>query len=208
MAYLNANIPLQKVLVRKEYLYDFNQGFGEYEEGWLFAACAIQGRALMFHVLIDNGAVYFRLPISAFCRKPCEHMSLEVLETWDCLSNDINVIEYRLLRNMATEPFLKDKKSYQGLYLFTIDFAASDPNVLDCSLVETPGEHKCAHFIELDSGQFCLVPNNRVRFKDASLATESKPIDYKIQTRKYFSEYGNKWIATNEYHYAMERKED
>jgi len=188
MAHLNANIPPQKVFVRKEYLYDFNQGFGEYEEGWLFGVCSIAGRAILFHVLIDNGAVYYRLPISAFCKKPCEYKQLETLECWDAFSYELAVIEYRFLRHMTVEALLKDKTKQTGTYLFTIDFMASDPNILDCSLVETPGEHKCAHFIELDTGQFCLQPNNRLLFRDASLATEKKKIDYKIQSKKYFSE--------------------
>ena len=109
---------------------------------------------------------------------------------------------------MTVEALLKDKTKQTGTYLFTIDFMASDPNILDCSLVETPGEHKCAHFIELDTGQFCLQPNNRLLFRDASLATEKKKIDYKIQSKKYFSENGNKWVATDEYQYAMEQIKD
>jgi ABC-type antimicrobial peptide transport system permease subunit len=42
---------------------------GESEECVLFAIASISGRALLFHALLSNGAVYYRLPISAFFPK-------------------------------------------------------------------------------------------------------------------------------------------
>ena len=66
MAYLNANIPPIYCKIRREYLYDLKKHHGESEECVLFAIASISGRALLFHALLSNGAVYYRLPISAF----------------------------------------------------------------------------------------------------------------------------------------------
>jgi hypothetical protein len=34
-----------------------------------FGIASISGRALLFHIMLPNGAVYYRLPISAFFQK-------------------------------------------------------------------------------------------------------------------------------------------
>jgi hypothetical protein len=69
MSYLNANIPPIYCKIRREYLYDLQKHHGESEECVLFAIASISGRALLFHALLSNGAVYYRLPISAFFQK-------------------------------------------------------------------------------------------------------------------------------------------
>jgi hypothetical protein len=38
----------------------------------------------------------------------------------------------------------KDKKWHWGRYLFTVDFAHPEPNILDTDHSEIPHEHKCA----------------------------------------------------------------
>ena len=41
----------------------------------------------------------------------------------------------------------KDKKWHAGKYLFTVDFAHPESNILDTDHSEIPHEHKCAHII-------------------------------------------------------------
>ena len=48
----------------------------------------------------------------------------------------------------------KDKKWHPGKYLFTVDFAHPESNILDTDHSEIPHEHKCAHIIALDDGNF------------------------------------------------------
>jgi len=55
-----------------------------------------------------------------------------------------------------------DKKFYHGKYLFTIDWAHPDTNILDVEHSEIPQEHKCAHILELDNGNYAAQPNNRL----------------------------------------------
>ena len=49
----------------------------------------------------------------------------------------------------------KDKKWHYGKYLFTVDWAHPDSNILDADHSEIPHEHKCAHILALDDGNMC-----------------------------------------------------
>ena len=69
MAYLNANIPVQYAQIKKEYLYDLTRHVGEVEDCIIFGITSLTGRALLFHAIMENGAVFYRLPISAFIQK-------------------------------------------------------------------------------------------------------------------------------------------
>jgi len=64
MALLNADIPPIYCKVRKEYLYDFKKHHGESEECVVFGLTSMAGAATLFHIMLPNGAVFFRLPIS------------------------------------------------------------------------------------------------------------------------------------------------
>ena len=55
----------------------------------------------------------------------------------------------------------KDKQWHHGSYLFTVDWAHPDANILDTDHSEIPHEHKCAHIIALDDGNYAAQPNNR-----------------------------------------------
>ena len=50
-----------------------------------------------------------------------------------------------------------DKKFYHGQYLFTIDWAHPDVNILDTEHSEIPQEHKCAHILALDNGNYAIT---------------------------------------------------
>ena len=69
MAYLNVNIPATCAQVRREYLYDFSGHVGEVEDCIIFGMASLTGRALLFHAIMENGAVFYRLPISAFIQR-------------------------------------------------------------------------------------------------------------------------------------------
>ena len=69
MAYLNANIPPTYAQIRREYLYDLKKHHGEVEDCIIFCVTCITGRALLFHAIMENGAVFYRLPITAFIQR-------------------------------------------------------------------------------------------------------------------------------------------
>jgi len=69
MAYLNANIPVTYAQIRREYLYDLKDHHGEVEDCIIFGLSSITGRPILFHAIMENGAVFYRLPISAFIQR-------------------------------------------------------------------------------------------------------------------------------------------
>jgi hypothetical protein len=79
MAYLNANIPATYAQIRKEYLYDLKKHHGEVEDCIIFGLSSMGGRAILFHAIMGNGAIFYRLPISAFIQqgfKPSELLGI------------------------------------------------------------------------------------------------------------------------------------
>ena len=90
MSYLNANIPPIYCKIRKEYLYDLKENKGQYSDCVIFSISSISGRAILFNIMLPNGACYWRLPISAFYQKQFDRaevpdMQVHELELWNCL---------------------------------------------------------------------------------------------------------------------------
>ena len=88
MAYLNANIPVVYAQIKKEYLYDLKKHKGEVEDCIIFGITSLTGRAILFHAIMENGAVFYRVPISAFIQRGYEPESvptqrLDELELWN-----------------------------------------------------------------------------------------------------------------------------
>jgi hypothetical protein len=101
MAYLNANIPVQYAQIRREYLYDLKKHYGEVEDCIIFGIASITGRPILFHAIMENGAVFYRLPISAFIQRGFQPKAvptrrLDELELWNCFSYYPSVIYSRL----------------------------------------------------------------------------------------------------------------
>ena len=69
MAYLNANIPVEYAQIRREYLYDLKEHHGEVEDCIIFGFASITGRPILFHCIMEHGAIFYRLPISAFIQR-------------------------------------------------------------------------------------------------------------------------------------------
>jgi len=190
MAYLNANIPATYAQVRKEYLYDLQKHHGEVEDCVIFGLASIAGKAVLFHCLLPNGAVYYRLPISAFIQRAYDilqvpRMRLDELELWDSFSYYPAITVFDFLAGQECKYLGKDKKFYTGEYLFTIDWAHPEPNILDVDHSEIPQEHKCGHFIALDNGNYAIQPNNRMLWHLGNFTTKKEWPDYKTQTSEW-----------------------
>ena len=114
MAYLNANIPATYAQVRREYLYDLKEHHGEVEDCLLFGFASITGRPILFHAIMENGAIFYRLPISAFIQrgyKPEEvpRMRLDELELWNCFSYYPSITSFDVLDGQSGKFIGKDK---------------------------------------------------------------------------------------------------
>ena len=210
MAFLVANLPPIKVYVKKEYLYDHEKGHGELVEGVWVTVKSIQGRALYFETYLpEYGALYDKLPISAFVTSPDikDNLGLEELELWDAFSYHITVIEKKNLGERC-KYLAPSKKWYYGKYLFTIDSCHADTNILNVSYSEVPEEHKSFNILELDNGHYAAQPNNRCLFYEKSM-TPSKMLqpDFKVSTKYYSVEGESKWTAGDDTNYFYELKE-
>jgi hypothetical protein len=216
MAHLVANIPPVHGYVRREFLYDFESGHGEYEPCIWVTLKSIRGQAFRIEAYLPNyGALYDKLPLHAFVSRsenldPTKFLPLDTLQIWDCFSHDFTVVQKSFLRNLTAKFYAKDKNFYEGEYMFTVDHSAPDPNILDTSYAEWPEDHKSFNFIQLDNGQYAAQPNNRCLFLDAaSNPQELKFPDFRVCTKKYIVEQRPKWMLgdTNTVMYEKAKKE-
>ena len=91
MAYVNANIPVQYAQIRREYLYDLKKHHGEVEDCVIFGISSIAGRATLFHAIMEDGAEYYRLHLSAFIQRGFKPEDVHVrrldrLQLWNYFS--------------------------------------------------------------------------------------------------------------------------
>ena len=59
---------------------------------------------------------------------------------------------------------------------------------MDTEHSEIPQEHKCAHILALDNGNFAAQPNNRLLWHVNSYTTDNSWPDYKVQTTYWDAE--------------------
>jgi hypothetical protein len=199
---MNINLPYMEVYVARWAVTDGKKKEGS-ERGWLYAAKAPHHKALQFHVLLESGASYWGLPISAL--KTTEEdgwLSLSDAQLWSNISTNVSVTEFKFLRRMACSVRLRNGKTEKGIYRFTIDYEGQG------DLSDTPNEHKCAHIIELDSGHLVAYPNNRVVFNDSSLVKgNAAAMGYKINTTEYLVDETNWSVGeTDDYLYRSEEE--
>jgi hypothetical protein len=195
-------LPPVKVLVRPEYLYDFQCGEdAPLVQGIWVSVKALRGEAFRFETYLpEYGALYDKLPISAFVWREDvwaddnADLPLDVLQIWDALSYHVTVVEKPLLKGLRAEFFAKDKQTHGGEYMFTLDTCNPDPRIPDFTFSETVDEHKSYNLLKLDNGQFALQPNNRCRFYEPAFnPREMKFPDFMVATRKYRVEQHAKW---------------
>ena len=216
MAYLNANIPLIYAQIRREYLYDLTGHHGEVEDCIVFGVASITGRPVLFHCIMENGAVFYRLPISAFIQrgfqpKDVPSQRLDELELWNSFSYYPAITSFDLLDGQSAKFFGKDKKWYKGADLFTIDWAHPESNIVDTDHSEIPHEHKCAHILALENGNYAAQPNNRIIWSIPSFTVKDEiPFDWKVQTSEWNVEDDMKWKTedSDKFFYDVEKKDD
>ena len=214
MSYLNANIPPIYCKIRKEYLYDLKEHQGESSDCVIFGLSSISGRALLFNIMLPNGACFWRLPISAFFQKEFSRadvpdMQANELQLWNCFSYWPSVHCFDWLAGINGKYLGKDKKFYHGEYLFTVDWAHPETNILNTEHSEIPQEHKCAHVLALANGNFAAQPNNRILWHVNSYTTDNSWPDYKVQNTVWDVETSD-WVTedSDKMFYEIEKTKD
>lgn len=192
MPELNISSPAWKCYVRREYL--FNCIVEKDRELWtpvlVIGISSVPGRALGFHVLTEDGGLFWRLPITALASKPTEvDHPLEHAQLWDCFTPFASCIIFDYLDRMRCRVRV-GKEHLEGTYLMTIDWYGLGSNA---EYVDDVG-HKCAHIIELDDGNYVAQPNNRIVWLDKAWVSEPmKPGEnpgYKTNTQIWKCERG------------------
>ena len=190
MSQLICNLPAIHVWIRREYLRDHEDGHGEFVKGVWVSCKSMPGRAFYFETYLpDYGAMFDKLPISAFVSEPetpKKDLELHNLQFWNCMDYGVVSIHKQFVSSMMFEAYTRDQGKLKGTYVATIDNYHADINTIDYSTSETPAEHKSHNLLELENGQFGLYPNNRMRIYDNSL-TPDKPLmpDFKVSTMEY-----------------------
>ena len=211
---LICNLPAERVYVRKEYLQDHQSGHGEFVEGVWVSAKSIPGRAFYFETYLPQyGAIFDKLPISAFVRTPNTpdpDLDLPNLQFWNCMDYGVACMNKGFISSMDAEVFSRDHGFIKGQYLFTLDNYHSNPDVIDNNVSEVPQEHKSHNCVELENGQFALYPNNRMRLYDLSITPDLPLVpDFKVSTIEYQVENGVRWGRlgdTDDYYWQTEEE--
>ena len=197
MAQLNANIPYIESFVKDQYLYD-DPNNNNLTPCYIFGVKTIINRPLLFHCQMENGVVWWSLPLSAFVwKKDFDNLSdnenerLSLLQYWDCQSNDVSVTVFTYLQNYTVEVFNRNKEWFRGTYLFTIDDYYSDNNSLPSGYA-IDGNTKCYHILKLDNGNFGAYPNNYLRWNNLNFCDpydKTNPPKYKSFNKVFNSEF-------------------
>lgn len=185
---LNCDIPPTEVWVRDEFLHAHERGHGDVTRGYAFGVASVPGQSIGFHVLLENGAQYGRLPLHALLVQPKGRVinNLEWIETWDCPSSTVSCVTYDFLAGKKVDARIPTQMAnysdwFPGEYLFTLDWNAS-------AYADGVGDlgWKCAHVLRLDAGHFAALPNNKIRWYDKAFVRPfSERPDYKVNPVKW-----------------------
>ena len=97
MSKLICNLPAIDVWVRKEYLRDQKDGHGKFVKGVWVSCKSLPGRAFYFETYLpEYGALFDKLPISAFCSSPETpepDLDLYNLQFWNCMDYNVTCIQ-------------------------------------------------------------------------------------------------------------------
>ena len=173
MPELNANIPPIDCYVRGNFLRNQEDSHDKYFECVIFGVSSVQNRSPLFHFMMADGGLWWRMPINAFCKEPgTPEVDLHELVLWNSFSPNVAVTKFANLANLKMSYKDRNKNVVKGKYLFTLDWHNPESNRLDDGYSETPNEHKCGHVIQRDDGNFAIQPNNRVRVFEPSFANK------------------------------------
>jgi hypothetical protein len=219
MPELNANIPpncrtlRSRVLyVRGNFLRNQKDSHDKYFPCVIFGVSSVPNRSPLFHIMMEDGGLWWRMPINAFCTEPgTAEEDIHNLVLWNSFSSFITVTKFSNLANLRMFYVDRNKTKVSGKYLFTLDWYSGDANSLDDGYSENPGQHKCGHVIQRDDGNFAIQPNNRIFALEPSFTTKpGKPVIHRlINTYKWDVEDAAKWVTedSDAYHYEINKPE-
>jgi hypothetical protein len=155
--------------VRTEYCNNLKPGTEGFMPCVIFGAESVPGRALMFHILREDGALVAQVPIHALChRMDAPSRNVTELAHWDCFGWNLTAISFDYLREAPVETRIGEQVM-PGRYICTFDFLAD-------GFSDAPDQHKCFHFIALDDGNYALRTNDKLKVLERSFVCN--PFDW------------------------------
>jgi hypothetical protein len=114
MSYIVASLPPVKCFVKREFLYNFTKGHGEFEPAIWVSLKALRGQVFRIESLLPNyGALYDKLPIHAYVwhteALELPDLPVDALQLWDCMGYRFTIVEKIGLRNLGVKFLGKDK---------------------------------------------------------------------------------------------------
>jgi hypothetical protein len=211
MSFINTNVPPIECFVRSNFLQNrprFDPDVDTYLPVCIFGVASIPHRVPLFHFIMEDEGLWFRMPVHAFCWQPCEQDELYNLCLWDSFSSHIAVTQFDLLLEKPMRYIDREKHTRTGTYQFTLDWTHPDKNIPNHGFSEAAGQHKCGHFIKLDSGNYAIQPNNRIRCFEPSFVTKpgQNVIDRKLNNTVWTVENTAKWVLSDDDRYDYEVK--
>lgn len=184
---MNISIPVIEAMVRLEFWNQMDpEHQGTYAPVQIFGAASIPGQTPLFHSFADDGGIYWRCPIHAFCSKETDPMPLTELVLWDSFSYHCQATCFDLLRNKRLSYVAPSGTRYSGVYLFTLDWFGDSG--ASNGFAEVPGQHKAGHVLQLDNGNYAIQPNNRLVLEDPNFVTKKLCYPRKLARHLYSSE--------------------
>jgi hypothetical protein len=139
------------------------------------------------------GCLSLRFSKNVFLDPKCRICQLTSYSCGTVLVIILLLLNFNFLRGQRGKFFGKNKQDYiLETYLFTVDWGHPDTNILDVDHSEIPQEHKCAHILELNNGNYASQPNNRILWNIPSYTTKFNKPDYKVQTT-YWNVENKEW---------------
>jgi hypothetical protein len=84
---LNANIPPIECYVRGNFLRNQKDSHDKYFPCVIFGVASVQNRSPLFHLLMEDGGLWWRMPINAFCTEPgVPEVDIHNLVLWNSFS--------------------------------------------------------------------------------------------------------------------------
>lgn len=197
---MNADIPFLHCYVRRS---EITMVPG-WEEAYSFAVQSLRGRAIALHCMLKSGAHYRGVPLHAICtRQDAEPRGVSDLAYWDCFSNRPVVTVFDYLRDHECIALLPDGRKERGVYLWTVDWLPDDST--HPGFILHPDQNKCGHFISLESGNVCMLPTNKIAWRDGYwIGADPHPEreGYVVQTSIYQAESATRdFSKSSQYYY-------
>ena len=132
MPELNANIPPIECYVRGNFLRDQKDSHDIYLPCVIFGVASVQNRSPLFHFLMEDGGIWWRMPINAFCAEPgVPEVDIHNLVLWNSFSPYVTVTKFANLANIRMTYTDRTKNKISGKYLFTLDWHNLDSTNVD-----------------------------------------------------------------------------